>query len=163
MDIIQTPNHILLEPSEPVTDVNNYVKEVANELIHVLNYMKLEGLVIQGVSAVQVGKKIQVIAVRKANKVIVLVNPRIVKYSPSGNWDMEKCLSIMHGRHEYNVFRYNRVVVEALDLLGGRVRYVGLGLFGRVLQHEIDHLSGILISNRSKETISGTRGGEHHR
>ena len=162
IDIIQSPDPLLHEASLAVTDVDDHVKEIASELVSILNHLELEGIKIMGVSAIQIREKLQIAAVRRGPAMIVLVNPHIVKHSPGGHWSIEGCLSIGHGRQTYEVFRYNRVKVNALDLFGYKVSYVGVGLFGCVLQHEIDHLAGILISDRLMSGRSIKRTGGTH-
>lgn len=75
-----------------------------------------------------------------------IVNPTIVEAADEEETAPEGCLSIP-GVTEV-VSRPYRVVVEGLDLEGGPLRIEGEGLFGRVLQHEVDHLDGVLFIDR---------------
>ncbi len=80
----------------------------------------------------------------------VLINPQIVKASANEDLGQEGCLSLpgWYG----DVPRPSWVTVEYQDLDGKhrRIRKVG-GLLGRVLQHEIDHLDGVLFTERIRD------------
>ncbi|MDP9111143.1 MAG: peptide deformylase [Candidatus Eremiobacteraeota bacterium] len=60
----------------------------------------------------------------------------------------EGCLSVPGYVGE--ITRYETVVVSGLDRTGAKIRLEGQGLFGRCLQHEIDHLNGVLYIDRAK-------------
>lgn len=76
----------------------------------------------------------------------VLVNPTIVESSPEREMFVEGCLSIPG--IFVGVERSSRVVVQAQDPDGSSFVVEGEGLHASVLQHEIDHLSGVLLSDR---------------
>ena len=80
---------------------------------------------------------------------VILVNPRIVRASKEGIVDWEGCLSIPDIRGM--VPRHVAVEVEGWDRHGRPVRLQADGFFARVLQHEIDHLDGILYFDRMEE------------
>ncbi|HEV2309898.1 MAG TPA: peptide deformylase [Acidimicrobiia bacterium] len=75
----------------------------------------------------------------------VLVNPEIVE--TEGEWSYEEgCLSVPGLAFE--LVRPNRVTVRGLDLDGHEIVLEGDELMGRMIQHEIDHLDGILVIDR---------------
>jgi peptide deformylase len=75
----------------------------------------------------------------------VLVNPEII--SMDGEWSYEEgCLSVPGMMFE--LVRPNRVAVRGLDLDGQEVVLEGDELMGRMIQHEVDHLDGILVLDR---------------
>jgi peptide deformylase len=80
----------------------------------------------------------------------VLINPQIVKSSPNEDLGQEGCLSLPGWYGE--VPRAAWVTVEYQDLEGKyrRIRKAG-GLLGRALQHEIDHLDGVLFTERIRD------------
>ena len=87
-------------------------------------------------------------AKRKVNysgEQIALVNPEIVKMEGE-QFGEEGCLSIPG--YVGMIRRANKVVVKALDRKGKETRITGEGLLARALQHEIDHLDGILYTDR---------------
>lgn len=77
---------------------------------------------------------------------VAVVNPEIVEVGAEEDREPEGCLSIP-GVTEV-VARPSRVVVRGLDPLGAPIRIEAEGLFSRVLQHEIDHLDGVLFFDR---------------
>jgi peptide deformylase len=85
---------------------------------------------------------------------IALINPEITLAGPVTDEGWEGCLSIpdIRGR----VPRAPEVAVSALDRRGRRVRFTARGLPARVVQHETDHLDGVLFLDRMKsfETLA---------
>ena len=106
-----------------------------------------------GVAAPQIGELVRMVAVDcsihpKApdnHGLLVLVNPAIVE-SSGAEIGREGCLSIPE--ITANVRRATAIVVEATDPAGATVRIQTQGFEARALQHEIDHLDGVLILDR---------------
>lgn len=150
-DIVKVPNPILREVSEPVKNIDGYIKELANEM---LTYLRGAHIPCLGLAAVQLGEKVRVIAIMgnmyspEFREPVIIINPQIVKKSDKMVESREGCLSIGDGTSIYLVRRYKRVKVVGLDLNGERVAYKERGLPGFALQHEIDHLNGKLISDK---------------
>lgn len=94
-----------------------------------------------GLAANQVGVPLQVAVIELEEKITELVNPQIVKASGEVV-DWEGCLSIPGFVAE--VKRHEKVTVKAKDRHGKEFRVKGQELFARALQHEIDHLNGVL-------------------
>jgi peptide deformylase len=80
---------------------------------------------------------------------IAIANPRITWKSPYSVVMVEGCLSIPG--IEAPVRRPSKVRVKGLDVEGNELQITASGLFSRVLQHEIDHLSGVLFTDYVKE------------
>lgn len=103
----------------------------------------------QGLAAPQVGvsRRLAIVDVPpREGPSYVLVNPRIVSASEERVRSVEGCLSIPGVRA--NVERPARVVVEAADLEGRPIRLEADGELARCLQHELDHLDGVLYPDR---------------
>ncbi len=98
-----------------------------------------------GLAANQIGVARRVAVVSVEGKDYALVNPVVVAHAGKAKQE-EGCLSIPDLYAE--VTRPARVVVEAADEQGVVRRVEGEGLLGRALQHEIDHLDGILFLDR---------------
>jgi len=143
--ILQFPNPILSQVSQPVTQVDSAVRDLAKEL---LCWFELTNRV--GIAAVQVGELHRIIAVRQNSESLVIINPEIIKTSEQSYPNIEGCLSINHGESLYEIKRYKIVKVRGIDLNEEPVTYKSRGLFGAVLQHEIDHLNGKMINQNGK-------------
>ena len=85
-------------------------------------------------------------ALDNSNEITVLINPKLSKISNETDNDWEGCLSIpgMTGL----VKRFAKVKYEGLDMNGNIIRRTAEGLHARIVQHEYDHLMGILYINR---------------
>ena len=94
-----------------------------------------------GLAAPQLGVALQACVIEVQGQLHELVNPRIVR-AEGDDRDLEGCLSIP-GYVAY-VTRRERVWVVAQNRLGRRIKVAGMGLLGRALQHELDHLDGKL-------------------
>lgn len=113
-----------------------------------------------GLAAPQVGKNWRMAIIHKQADAslrndLVLINPRIARATGQTVRDEEGCLSIP------GVFgivpRPDQVVVHAFDVEGNRFTVQAEGLFSRVLQHEIDHLQGILFLDRVEKITQGAQ------
>lgn len=102
-----------------------------------------------GLAAPQIGiqKRLMVWRNPETEEGYVLVNPRIVERSEETEMAEEGCLSIP-GR-VMQVERSERVVVEGANATGAPVKLEATGLLARIMQHEIDHLDGNLILDRT--------------
>ncbi len=98
-----------------------------------------------GLAANQIGVARRVAVAAADDREVVLVNPVIVEADGAETAE-EGCLSIPDIFAD--VTRATRVVVETTDENGQRKRVEGTGLFARAIQHEIDHLDGILFLDR---------------
>jgi peptide deformylase len=107
-----------------------------------------------GLAATQVGVLRRLFVFSDEDEDRVLVNPRIVESSDGVCTDEEGCLSL--GPIRVPVERAQEVVIEGQDLSGAPVRLELQGLSARVVQHELDHLDGVLIVQR---TDDGSRRG----
>ncbi|MDZ7372175.1 MAG: peptide deformylase [candidate division KSB1 bacterium] len=108
-----------------------------------------------GLAATQVNVAQQILVCTDRQQEYVLINPKIIGHSVSRKSDYEGCLSLP-GLHAL-VPRYERVIVRALDRNGKPVEIKANGLLAVILQHEIDHLNGILFIDRADlATLSWT-------
>jgi peptide deformylase len=143
MDILEHPNPALKQSAaavDPATD---------RELPHLVKAMaqamrEAPGV---GLAATQVGVQKRVIVFDVDDAVVALCNPAIVERSDETELEEEGCLSLPG--LSVPVERALSCVCEALDLKGEPVRLEAEGFVARVLQHETDHLDGILIIDRA--------------
>ncbi|RLD08670.1 MAG: peptide deformylase [Chlamydiae bacterium] len=136
----------LHRPSQPVTVITNEILDLIDDMFETMN--QSNGI---GLAAPQVGKNIRVIIVdilQKKSKPFALINPEIV-HAEGEQFYEEGCLSCpgLSG----NVKRAAKVTVLGLDESGNDVKIDAEKLLAVVLQHEIDHLDGILFIDRLDE------------
>ncbi|HEV7679737.1 MAG TPA: peptide deformylase [Candidatus Dormibacteraeota bacterium] len=98
-----------------------------------------------GLAATQVGVSLRVIVLKVDNQLYQLANPELIRASGE-QIGYEGCLSVPGYIGE--VARAERVVVRALNRHGKEVRIKGEDLLARALQHEIDHLDGVLFVDK---------------
>jgi peptide deformylase len=135
---------VLRERAVEIEAVDDDVRRLAEAMMATM--YEAEGV---GLAAPQVGVSRRIIVVDPREPGIeptALVNPRLVAEGPDRERAEEGCLSIPGVRDV--VERAVAVTVDALDLEGRPVRIEAEGLHARVLQHEIDHLDGILFFDR---------------
>ena len=95
-----------------------------------------------GLAANMIGSTKAVILFRQGNKSVVMYNPEILKTSPAPYDAEEGCLSL-DGRRPCK--RYDKIEVKFMDSLFRKKTKTFTGFTAEVIQHEIDHLHGILI------------------
>ncbi|OGG87665.1 peptide deformylase [Candidatus Kuenenbacteria bacterium RIFCSPHIGHO2_02_FULL_39_13] len=99
-----------------------------------------------GLAAPQVAQQIRVIAVNINGQAHIFINPNITKKSLLKNTAEEGCLSVP-GRYG-KVKRHKKITLVYLDENGQKQRKKFMGLASRVIQHEINHLDGILFIDK---------------
>jgi peptide deformylase len=143
-DIKIYPDPFLRIKSETVTGVDKETGELIKDMFEIMNVA--DGI---GLAAPQIGisKRIIVISIneKKFDK-LALINPVIESYSTQTSILEEGCLSVPGVNAE--VERPQKIVVKSLTRSGRLVEISADNLLARVLQHEIDHLDGILFIDR---------------
>jgi peptide deformylase len=135
---------VLRQEAEPVEAVDDEVRRLVTDMLDTM--YDAEGV---GLAAPQVGVPLRVIVLDVHEPDVppmALINPRILEFGEEPDRAEEGCLSIPGLRDV--VERPARVVVEGLDAEGATVRLEADGLLARVLQHEVDHLDGVLFLDR---------------
>ena len=104
-----------------------------------------------GLAATQVGESINLAVIAAKDGEIILVNPKITKYGWSKEKGEEGCLSVpkVWGM----VKRSKKVAVSVMDMNGNPRNFEAEGFFARVVQHEVDHLNGILFIDKASKTF----------
>ncbi len=100
-----------------------------------------------GLSANQIGILKRVFVFEREGEVIPCINPRILSLSEELEEEMEGCLSLPGAM--VPVSRHAKLILEYLDLEGRKRTVEAEGWLARVFQHEIDHLDGKLILDRT--------------
>jgi peptide deformylase len=131
----------------------SYVRHITPRLYPLLDDMLETMLEAQGVglAAPQVGISKRIIIARDEEKILELINPEIIA-GEGKLTEIEGCLSVpgIYGE----VPRSAKVKVEGLTREGKQLKIVAEGFFARVLQHEIDHLQGILFVDRATRFLT---------
>ncbi|WP_294558674.1 peptide deformylase [uncultured Mailhella sp.] len=145
--VLQYPDPLLAKVSEPVAEINDEIRALAQDMLDTLT--TVGGV---GIAAPQIGvlKRVVIIDVSQEKndpdlpqEFKVFVNPVITVLDPKGHEENEGCLSVPELRAK--VKRPRRVALDALDLDGKPVHIEGEGYYGACMQHETDHLDGKLF------------------
>ena len=145
--VLQYPDPLLAKVSEPVAEINDEIRALAQDMLDTLT--TVGGV---GIAAPQIGvlKRVVIIDVSQEKndpdlpqEFKVFVNPVITVLDPKGHEENEGCLSVPELRAK--VKRHRRVALDALDLDGKPVHIEGEGYYGACMQHETDHLDGKLF------------------
>jgi peptide deformylase len=157
--IVSTPAPVLRRKARAVTKFDGDLQGLIDDMIETMR--EAPGV---GLAAPQVGVSERVIVVEYAEpeeveegqepvavepKLYVLVNPEIVKASPESEVGIEGCLSVplLVGEVE----RASSVKVRGRNRRGQPVRLKAEGWLARIFQHEIDHLNGVLFTDRATQ------------
>ena len=132
---------VLRKKAVPVARFNEQLHRLLDDMVETM--IKAQGA---GLAAPQVGISKRSIVLRDEDKILEIINPEITE-SEGESIDIEGCLSFpgLYGE----VPRSARVAVSGQDRGGREIRVSGEGFLARVLQHEIDHLHGILFVDRA--------------
>lgn len=139
--IRQFGDPVLKEESHPV-EVDDELRKLVDRMIKIMH--AADGV---GLAAPQIGVLRKVIVFQLNGEEHVLINPRITWRSEETITDAEGCLSL--ASLAVAVERAKAVKVEGEDLEGNKKIFELEGLNARILQHEVDHLEGMMIVNRT--------------
>lgn len=147
LPIVTEPNEILRKKSleiRPEQMKNPEFLTLVKDMIDTMG--EKQGI---GIAAPQIGKNIRLIVISTQNGPLALVNPKIIKTSVLKATEEEGCLSVpkMFGM----VKRFKKITVSALSYKGEALEFEAKGLFARVIQHEMDHLDGILFIDKAEK------------
>ncbi len=151
LKIYTEPHHILRQKANNVEAFDVETKKDIQNMLETLRSLPGYGL---AAPQVGIGKRIVVIEssgikdeegnyTSEPIKLLILINPEIVKYSTEKCDFEEGCFSVPEYRAD--IVRPKKVKVKALDEHGKPIQINAGGILARVLQHEIDHLDGILF------------------
>ena len=150
MDIVHYPHPALRWKSRPVTEINADLRAIVRRMFELMYEHKGIGL-----AANQVGLPLRLFVINLTGEVsekdeeIVFINPEIIRRKGTETGE-EGCLSLpkLYG----DVRRAEKIVVEAFDLEGQGFEVSVDELAARAIQHESDHLDGILFPDRMTDT-----------
>ena len=132
---------VLKSQASAITEINGKVARLVDDMFDTL-YDSDSGIAL---AAPQIGVQKQIVVWDIDDQQMALINPVVVE--SDGEWVYsEGCLSIPD--LYVDILRPNQVLVRGLDLNGNEVEIEASELMGRMFQHEIDHLNGVLMFDR---------------
>jgi peptide deformylase len=142
MPIIKVPNPILRQTAKPVSEITDGTRQLLNDMVATMYDAPGIGL---AAPQVNVGQRVIVMDCGKDDEpeLIKMINPEIICKSDSLSLLEEGCLSIPD--QTADVERPSEVEVQYLDECGVGQSLVATGLLAACVQHEIDHLDGVLF------------------
>lgn len=151
--IIQIGDKRLVQTSEPIeigSISSGKIQDLAKDVLDttIANQKSAAGL-----SAVQIGEMKRLFVVKLMGKEdepdswLTMINPEVVKTSKSQSMEWEGCMSISNNKRRLfgPVYRSKEVEIEYYDLEANKKKIKGSGFFSHLLQHEVDHLNGVLF------------------
>ncbi len=151
LNIVKVPDPILNKKTELIKNFDQSLAELVTEMIETCR--QANGI---GLAAPQIGKSIRLCVINLEHTGLppfALVNPKIIKKSWKKVEMEEGCLSIP-GTFGM-VKRPQKVYIEAQNLEGELTKFTADGLLSRVIQHEIDHLDGVLFTSKMTRQTTG--------
>lgn len=139
-------NTILRQMAEKV-DFSDTALDLRKLSLDMIDTMKKEKGV--GLAGPQIGKLKRIIVISPEKNPEVLINPKITYFSKDTDIQTEGCLSLPG--IEVSVERSKKIRYSYRDLDGKKVKGKAKGLKARVIQHEVDHLNGVLIVDKPYE------------
>ncbi len=141
LEIRRAGDPVLKKQCQAVEKVTGKIKKLLDDMAETM--YAADGV---GLAAPQVGVDLRVVVIDIGEGLIELINPVLLEKEGCQK-GLEGCLSVpgVFGQVE----RYEKVVVEGLNRSGRKIRVTGSGLLARALQHEMDHLDGVLFVEKA--------------
>jgi peptide deformylase len=142
LKVVKYPEPVLSQPGEPVTEFNDELKTLVNDMFETMYASQGIGL---AAPQVAVAKRVTVIDLSQGKdpeQKLILVNPEVT-FREGKQYEEEGCLSFPEIREK--VQRASKVRIRAQDIKGKWFEMDGEELLSRAFQHEIDHLDGMLF------------------
>jgi peptide deformylase len=143
-------NQTLRQKSLPVKKIDAEVRSFISQMQDIMK--QNDGI---GLAAIQIGNPLRIVVCEVNDKMYSFINPEITKLSSKTSVLEEGCLSLPNFYGE--VERPEKIIVKATNLEGKKIKLKAFGLLARVLQHEIDHLDGILFIDKARNVIEERR------
>lgn len=151
-EIVTIPNEVLRRKARPVTEFGEDFQTLLDDMVETMRQAPGVGL-----AAPQVGISLRAIVVEFGDeeneeappKLYVVVNPEIQRGSREMVMGVEGCLSIPGLAGEVN--RHETVTVKGQSRRGQPLKLKASGWLARIFQHEVDHLDGILFTDRAEQ------------
>ncbi len=142
MKILVHPHKSLKEKTQPVQKIDKEIKKLIAEMKKIM--IQNNGV---GLAANQIGKNLSIFVAYDGKKFYEFINPQIVKFIGKEEIVEEGCLSLPNIWGE--IKRYPELIVKYQNLWGKTRKLKAKGLLAQIIQHEIDHLNGILFIDKA--------------
>lgn len=147
---------VILRQKTAPFDFTRFTKKEIMELVRTMRATMRAASGI-GLAANQVGLNLSLFVAKTDRKLHAVFNPVVMRVSKEGDEMEEGCLSIPN---KFGIVRRpTDVWITGQDARGKKIRVAQTGLLARVFQHEIDHLNGILFTDRAREVYEVSREG----
>lgn len=143
LPIIKEPAASLRQKSLPIEQITPEIKRLILDMAQTMK--TAEGV---GLAAPQIGQNIRLCVISTDKGLLALINPKIFWKSIRKITEEEGCLSCPNAY--IKVKRSKIIYIKCLDQEGKTLSFRAEGFFARVIQHEVDHLDGILIIDKVK-------------
>jgi len=150
LPLIKEPNSILRIKAKKIAEITPQIKQLILDMDKAMNEYKGVGL-----AAPQVGQSVSLCLIRTEKGHLALINPQITWKSLRKEIEEEGCLSCPD---IWGLVKRSKVIyVKALNKEGKSIKFRAEGFFARVIQHEVDHLNGILIIDKFQNKKRGNQ------
>ncbi len=149
LELVYYGNPVLASVAENVSNVDGSISSIVDEMFRVM--YKEKGI---GLAAPQVNLGRRIIVVDPGDnrsRKIALINPVIAEFSDRTEPYEEGCLSLPGLNAD--VIRPSEIFVKALNANGDEIEFEAGGILARVIQHEVDHLNGIVFIDRIEKYV----------
>ena len=170
-EIIQIGNHVIRRKSRKLTDKEIKSSKTKTIIKNLVDSMRHYNLI--GISAPQINHNIRILVteirktknrnIKDLDDLKVFINPQIIFSSKEKVSGYEGCGSVADANLFGLVKRPKSIIIKAQDINGKWFDLKASGLLGRVIQHEYDHLDGILFIDKVSDTKSYISGSEYRK
>lgn len=147
LPVITNPNPHLRRQAKEISADKIKTKKLQEFCLDMAETMlKKDGV---GLAATQVDENIRLVTIKDKEAILILINPKITKKSFARVWGEEGCLSVpgVYGQ----VRRHKKITCLYLDQAGKPKKIEASDMLARIIQHEVDHLDGILFIDKAKD------------
>lgn len=137
--ILQHPHDVLRLKCMAIAKVDDEARRLGGDLLNIMRHHNAAGL-----SAPQIGVPARIVVIT-GFPFSVLINPEIHWRSPDSEAGQEGCLSVGHGKVFFTVKRAKAIKFSFADRRGALHTMKSAGFTARLIQHELDHLDGVLV------------------
>jgi len=154
-NIIQLGNPLLRQRAKKVDPKSQTAKRAIKDMLDTMRASKLVGI-----AAPQIGRSYRIIMAEirphdsvsrqdyPAEELQIFINPKVLSYSKKKKMVYEGCGSVAYGKIFGPVTRPDKITIEAFDQKGQKFTSVASGLLSTIIQHEYDHLEGIVFTDK---------------